>query len=537
MNDSSDIIVLFALIPLAAALVSSALVNQPWLSRAVGLVSFAACAGLGTYLLMGIHAEDGAVLVSYLGGWPPALGISLVFDAFSGLLLVTASVVAVGCYLHAFSTLEWQMERRYFHPLVQSLMFGVNLGLVTGDLFNLFVAFEVMLMASYALMCLGGGRSQLRQAYKYVLLNVLASNVFLIAAGMAYGMFGTLNLADMARIVHESQVTGEPLPTGFTVLGLTMAIVFGMKAAVFPLWFWLPDTYHIVPPAIVALFSGTLTKVGVYALARLLTLVFGQNPPDGGTPMEARELLILMLGVSAAFTMFYGVLGAVSQHGIRKILSIHVVSQIGYMIFAIAVMSGQALAGLALFIMHNMVVKSSLFLCGGIMERYGGSDDLDHLGGLLRRAPWLGVMFFVAAMSLVGLPPLSGFFGKVAIVLAGWEDHWWLVLFALATTPLTLLSMLKIWSYGFWNPMPAEVRAQPLPALRGLRSAYLGTGLLVVAALFLGLFAEPVYRMATIAGEQMAQPAPYIEAVLGPEALDTAGAAGGDGVAGVQAER
>lgn len=520
MNETTDIIVLFALIPLAAALISAGLVNQRWLSRAVGLASFAACAALGLTMLVRIHMAEGAILVSHLGGWRAPMGIPLIFDSFSGLLLVTASVVAVGCYLHSFSTLEARTERRYFHPLIQSLMFGVNLSLLTGDLFNLFVAFEIMLMASYALMCIGGTHKQLRQAYKYVLLNVIASTIFLLAAGMAYGMFGTLNLADMARIVHEAQVTGEDLPTGFAMLGVTLAVVFGMKAAIFPMWFWLPDTYYTIPTAISALFSGTLTKVGVYALARILSLVFTQNPPDGADPLPARDVLLIVLGVSAAFTMFYGVLGAVSQHNIRKILSIHVISQIGYMIFAIVVMTGHALAGLALFVIHNMVVKSSLFLCCGIMERHGGGDDLDQLGGLLKRAPWLAVMFFLAAMSLVGLPPLSGFFGKLVIVIAGWDGYWWLVLFALATTPLTLLSMLKIWSYGFWNPMPAAVREHPAPAAGGLRLAYAGTAMLVVVALFLGFGAEPVYRVALVAGEQMAHPAPYIEAVLGPEALE-----------------
>ncbi|MFP4145425.1 MAG: proton-conducting transporter membrane subunit [Phycisphaeraceae bacterium] len=529
---NSHLIILFIVIPLAASLLSVLLINQPRLSRAVGVVSFGSMLVLALGLLVAITRQGGAVLVSQMGGWSAPYGISVVFDSLSGLMLAAASAVALGSYIHSFGSVQPRIERRYFHPLVQALIVGVNLSFLTGDLFNLFVSFEVMLMASYALMCLGTSRKQLTQAYKYVLLNLLASTVFVMAAGMTYGMMGTLNIADLSRMTWEAKAAGEAMPTGFTALAVLLLMVFGLKGAFFPLWFWLPDTYHTMPIALGGLFAGMLTKVGVYAVARTFPLVFA-------VPDPARELVLWVLGISAGVTMFLGVLGAVSQNSVRQILSVHVISQIGYMIFAIAVgitltdatvggmaVGAFALAGCVFFIIHNMVVKCSLFLCCGLMENYAGSDALDRLGGLLRKDGLLAILFFIAAMSLVGLPPLSGFFGKLTIIQAGWaSEHWLLAVVGLATGVFTLLSMLKIWSYGFWSPTPEAMAEHRPPARAQFVSGYVGVGLLVAAALFLGLAAEPVYSVAYNAGRQLVDPTAYVQAVLGPEATAEMGIA------------
>ncbi len=505
----NNLVVLLCAIPLVAALLCIPLTRRPMLARGLGLASLLANLALALTLLLAIQPE--AILVNNLSGWPTAYAINLIFDNLSGLLITVAGVVALGAYIHAFSTLTPDVERRYFHPLFQMLVFGGNMCFLTGDLFNLFVAFEIALMASYALICIGATRIQMAQAYKYVVLNLLASTVFVMAAGMTYGLFGTLNIADISRIVHEIQASGDPMPTGFTALGVVLLFVFGAKGAFFPLWFWLPDTYYTCPISVAALFSGLLTKIGVYCIMRIFPLAFAAG--DGFASWT-----IWLLAVSAAFTMFYAVLGAVSQSGIRRILSIHIISQIGYMIFAIVVMSGYALAGCALFVVHNMVVKSSLFLCCGLMEKHRGTDHLDHLGGLLRKTPYLAILFFIAAMSLVGLPPLSGFFGKLVIIHAGWSDWWWLALFALATSPLTLLSMLKIWSYGFWNPEAQPLPGHTTPSPAQLRPAYIGTTLLVAVALFMGFGAQLVFDVAQTAGQQLEDPTAYINAVLGPTA-------------------
>ncbi|MEQ9461461.1 MAG: proton-conducting transporter membrane subunit [Phycisphaeraceae bacterium] len=513
--DLSNLIVLYCLVPLFAGLLSVALVNHQWPSRILGVISFATLfLGAVSTLCAIVPGQD--ILVSQMGGWAAPYGITLVFDSFSGMLIAAAAAVSLGAYIHSFSTLQPKVERRYFHPLIQMLIFGVNLSFLTGDLFNLFVAFEIMLMASYALLCLGASDQQLRHAYKYVLLNILASTVFLMGAGMVYGMLGTLNIADMARIVAEAQANGESLPVGFTAIGVLFLFVFGLKGAFFPLWFWLPDTYWTVPIAIGGLFGGLLTKVGVYTIARLFPLVFAQAPPIGVEASDMRVLIMALIAASAAFTMFLAVLGAVSQHHIRRILSIHVISQVGYMVFGIAVMTGQALAGCAFYMIQHMVVKCSLFLCCGLMEKHSGTDDLDKLGSLLKRDKWLGVLFFVAAMSLVGLPPLSGFFGKMVIIQSGWSAGlWWLAIIGLLTGALTLLSMLKIWSYGFWNPGPSP-EAEPAAVVRSSNHfAYIGTVMLVTMALFLGFGAPVAYEAAFVAGEQLYNPTAYVEAVLG----------------------
>ena len=534
-----DWIVLFTVIPLVAGLLGVAAINRPRIARAIGITSLCSTLAMAVILLIfpvggagGVGGGEGGgggggVLVTNLGGWPAPYGITLIFDSFSGLLLATASAVALGAYIHSFTTIGPDLERRYYHPLMQLLMFGVNLSFLTGDLFNLFVAFEIMLMASYALLCLGASRLQMSQAYKYVLLNLLASTVFVMTAGMVYGMTGTLNMADLARLVRVWQATGQGQPAGFSVLAVLLLLVFGLKGAFFPLWFWLPDTYYTAPISIAGLFGGMLTKVGVYAVARTFLLIFGVG--------EAGAVVAPLVAIAAAFTMFLAVLGAVSQHEVRRILSIHVISQVGYMVFGIAVgltfnetlldtgagkfsVAAFAMAGCVFYMIQHMVVKCALFLCCGLIEKHTGTDDLDRIGGLLRRDVLLAILFFIAAMSLVGLPPLSGFFGKMPIIRAGFADYWWLSIIGLLTGALTLLSMLKIWSYAFWSPTPQPdpVRLPP-DAVRRQRSGYVGIGLLVLAALALGPGAEPVYRVALTAGDQLVHPEPYIEAVLGRE--------------------
>ncbi len=505
-------IVLFVVIPMATGLLNLIFVKNQRLTRVLGTLSLVTTSILAVGLLASIR-QDGGVHTSQMGDWPAPFGITIVFDSLSGLLLAASSIVALGCYVHSFAMLDPVIERRYFHPLIQLLMMGVNLSFLTGDLFNLFVAFEIMLMASYALLTIGGSRLQMQQAYKYVLLNLVGSTVFVISAGLMYGMMGTLNMADLARIVAEHKAAGEALPSGFVAVAMMLVFVFGLKGAMFPLWFWLPDTYYTVPISIGALFGGMLTKVGMYSLARTVPLFLAVG--------EHRPLIQGIIAVAAVFTMFLGVLGAVSRHNVRKILSIHVISQVGYMVFGIAVLSGHALAGCVFYMIQHMVVKSALFLCCGMMERYAGSDDLNKIGGLLKRDWLLATIFIIAAFSLVGLPPLSGFFGKMVIIQAGWvEGFWYLSIFGLLTGVLTLLSMLKIWSYGFWGTPKGDHVNVPegSPRIRSLRPAYAGAAFLVVVALGLGFGAQPVYEIAFHAGEQLEDPHAYIEAVLGPEA-------------------
>jgi multicomponent Na+:H+ antiporter subunit D len=361
------------------------------------------------------------------------------------------------------------------------------------------------------LLALGGERAQMEGAIKYVTLNLIASALFLAAVGIIYGLTGTLNMADIS--VRLGQVEHPRLATTSSMLFL---VAFGVKAAVFPLFFWLPASYHTPPVAVSAVFSGLLTKVGVYALIRVFTLMFVQEP--GFT-----HSLILVI---AALTMITGVLGAVAQNEFRRILSFHIVSQIGYMILGLGLFTRLALAGSVFYIVHHIIVKTNLFLVSGVAARLGGSYELKQLGGLYRAYPLVATLFFIPAMSLAGMPPLSGFFAKLALVRAGLEVEEYLAVgVALAVGLFTLFSMTKIWGEAFWKDTaeastdaPATEAALPATANSspaGLRVLLAPIVALALVTLWLGLWGEPMFRLALRAADQLLDPAAYVTAVLG----------------------
>jgi len=530
----NHLIILFVILPMLTGIVTMFIHKQRKLQRVIGVGALLVNVCLALWALSTVtngatafyatgEANAQHILVSQMGNWPAPFGISVVVDPLAAIMLGIESIVCLAVFIYCICQFNEQHEGGYFHPLYHLLVFGVQWSFITGDVFNLFVAFEIMLMASYAMFVVGAGRSQMRQAYKYVLLNLVASMLFVTCCGLLYGQLGTLNMADIARITLTGQLPATAIPTIAMLL-----LVFGGKSAIFPLWYWLPDTYHTLPPAIGGLFAGLLTKVGAYVLIRVFIMMFG-------TSEAVSDVLVPVLIVSAIVTMFLGVLGAVSMHTVRSILSIHIISQVGYMIMGIALGMGAvvglaqgqidgkiaAVAGAIFFIIHNMVVKCCLFLCGGLMKQHAGSDDLDRIGGLLKRSPWLAALFMIAALSLAGLPPLSGFFGKWVLIREGWAgEHYTLTTFAIMTSLLTLLSMVKIWSYGFWSP--DEGRHADQPAFEAdVRGGMVAVSLLVVVALTMGLGANLYFNATQLAARSLVQPAPYINAVLGEGHLQT----------------
>jgi multicomponent Na+:H+ antiporter subunit D len=465
-----------------------------------------------------------------MGGWPAPFGITIVFDGISGALLVTTQLVALAALIYASGSLSPLTERRWFHPLAHLLVMGVNYSFLTGDLFNLFVAFEVMLMSSYALLCAGGSRRQMTQAYKYVMLNLIASGFFVLGAGLVYGMMGTLNYADLARVVAASGAPGgEPLPAAFPAVATMLLFVFALKAAVFPLWFWLPDTYHTTPIPVAALFGGLLTKVGVYAMLRLMPMVFAAPAVRDETP------LVLILTVAAGTTMVLGALCALAMRSVRRVIAMLLVSHIGFPLMGIALMAPAALAGALFYSVQSMLTVAAMFICCGIVERLTGTDDMDRLGGLHRRAPWLSALFLIAAMSTVGLPPLSGFYGKLAILqtaldpeleaaFGGAAGHVWTILSValIVTSALTLIVLAKVYARVFWVSPEGEVATQSRLAFpgrtSGLRAAYVSAALLVSASVGVGLAPEPLLSTTAAATAELNEPRGYVTAVLGDEA-------------------
>lgn len=471
------------------------------LQRIVNLV------GTGALLIVALtilaQVRRGGPLVLAFGGWPAPFGIVFVADLFSAIMVVLTGIIGVATASYSLATIDAQRERFGYVPLFQILLMGVCGAFLTGDLFNLYVWFEVLLIASFVLLTLGGERGQLEGGIKYVTLNLLSSALFLAAAGMIYAEAGTLNLAQLHTRLHLFQ------PGLVTALAMLLLVAFGIKAALFPLFFWLPASYHTPPVATAALFAGLLTKVGVYALIRVFTLLFMAN---GG----AMHTLLLAL---AGLTMLSGVLGALVQHDLRRVLAFLLVSHMGYMVMGLGLFTPLALAGTILYLMHHMLVKTSLFLLSGMVQRLSGSYDLRRSGGLYARYPAIALLFLLAALALVGIPPLSGFLAKLALVRAGLEaEHYIIVAIALLVSLLTLLALAHVWHTIFWKAAPADAPALPEGGLNAL-SIHLGmmvvpTAALLALVVLIGVLAGPLSELAYAAAEQL-NPSIYTTVVLG----------------------
>ncbi len=486
-------------IPLATAVLSILAAGRLRIVRTLSIAGAAAHV-VSAVMLIDVVARGGIVAVQ-AGGWPAPFGITLVADMLSALLLCVGSVMGLAIAGFAIASVGSAREMFGFHPMLHLLMLGVSGAFLTGDLFNLYVWYEVMLMSSFVLLTLGGTRLQLAGGVNYVVINLLSSLLFLAAAGMLYGAAGSLNMADVAG----KWETG-PQPAVKPVLAFLLFASFGIKAALVPLHCWLPASYHTPPVAVTALFSALLTKVGVYSILRTFTLLF---------PEELARVQGILL-VVAGLTMLVGVLGAVAQMDVRRLLAFHIVSQIGYLLFGLAVFTPLALAGTVYFFIHVILAKSSLFLVAGILERHRGTYSLKKLGGSAVSAPLLSAAFLIGALSLAGLPPTSGFWAKLLLVLAGLEAGQWLaVAVALVTSLLTLFSMIKIWNEAFWKPAP-EGEPLPPPAPASVRITMAAPlGILSVLLLSAGLTAGPLLEAAFTAADQLTNTAPYIEAVLG----------------------
>jgi multicomponent Na+:H+ antiporter subunit D len=497
---SGNLAVLPVILPLATAIVLLALGRASLLRRWIAGTSVAA----QTVLAIGLVAatQGASPFVLALGGWVAPFGIVLVVDALAAIMLALGAVTTFATLLFGFAELPVSREHPLRLPLVQFLVVGINLAFCTADLFNLFVAFEVMLIASYALLTLEADDWDIKQAFPYLALNLIGSTLFLAAAGLAYSIFGSLNFAEIAR---QADLAGDDPRT--MLVALILMIVFALKAGVFPLYYWLPNSYPILPSPVAALYAGMLTKVGVYVLLR----VFGQVFPPSLTGVHT------LLAWLAGATMIFGVLGAVSRNFVRGILSWHILSQIGYMVLAIGLFTEWALAAAILYIIHHIIVKATLFLVGGTIVVLNGTDNLDRTGGLWAVAPALGIAFLLQALSLAGIPPLSGFWGKYLIILEGVKQgEWVLVAAALVAGILTLFSMLKIWNGAFWKDAKAadsvklsDRRWRPMTAVcLGMTALSLGIGL--GAEFFLSLSEE--------AARQLTDRAAYVQTVLGARA-------------------
>ncbi|MEL7130997.1 MAG: Na+/H+ antiporter subunit D [Pseudomonadota bacterium] len=480
-----------------------------FLTRASGVGRWFSVAGnavlLAAAVLLLARVLNQQVIAAQMGNWAAPFGITLVADYLSAVMVVITAITALAVSVYALTDIDNRKEHLGYHALFNILIGGVIGAFLTGDLFNLYVWFEVMLISSFGLLVLGGKKEQIDGGIKYVTLNLISTILFLSGIGLLYGITGTLNMADIARSLPEVENQGL-----VTVIAMMFMVAFGVKAAVFPLFFWLPASYHTPAFSVSAVFAGLLTKVGVYALIRMFTLVF-----DADIGFTHTVLLWI-----AALTMITGVLGAAAQNDIRKILSFHIVSQIGYMIMGLALFTPLAMAGAVFYLVHHIVVKANLFLIAGVAERTAGSTDLNRIGGLYKSAPLLAVLFFVPAFSLAGFPPLSGFWAKYVLVAAALEDSAWIIAaVALLVGLLTIFSMTKIWAEAFWKPHPDGLEPD-LTTLspKAKRHLLLPIAGLAIMTLVIGFYPQPFVAFAEAAAAQLLDPTDYMTTVLGEDA-------------------
>ncbi|MGW4038847.1 Na+/H+ antiporter subunit D [Streptomyces sp. NPDC004778] len=391
-----------------------------------------------------IAADRQGPLSVDLGDFAPPLGITLVADRLSGLMLTVSSAVTLCVLVYSLGQGMTDRDKEtplaVFHPAYLILVAGVSCTFLAGDLVNLFVSFEIMLVASFVLLTLGGTGPRMRAGSTYVIISLFSSMVFLIAIAMTYAALGTVNFAQLAERLPDLSLGVQ------TLIQAMLLTVFAIKAAVFPLAAWLPDSYPTAPAPVTAVFAGLLTKVGVYCMMRTETLLFPGN-----------RIGDLLMAVALA-SMVIGILGAVAQTDLKRLLSFTLISHIGFMIFGIGLATREAYGGAIVYVVHHITVQTTLFLVAGLIERRGGTTELTRLGGLAKAAPILALLFFVPAMNLAGIPPLSGFIGKLGLMRAGVADGsawaWILVAGSVVTSLLTLYVTAKVWNLAFWRAAP-----------------------------------------------------------------------------------
>jgi multicomponent Na+:H+ antiporter subunit D len=490
----NNVVILPILIPLITGMILVIFRKNIPFQRLLSILAILAMGVVAVFLMVQVRTEG--IQTLQLGGWKAPFGISMVADMFSALLLLATSIVAFCCLFYAFRSIGKEREMHYFYPLVLFLITGVNGSFLTGDLFNLYVCFEVMLISSYVLISLGGTKIQLRESVKYILVNIISSFLFLVAIAYLYAITGTLNLAHLSVRVAEAGQGGL-----LTTVAILFLIVFSLKAALF-LFFWLPGSYSAPPTAIAALFAAILTKVGIYAIFRMFTLVFYHEP----------QITHLVIGILGALTMVLGAIGAVAYWDIKKILAYNVMIGVGFIIAGLASNTSEGMTGSIYYLLHDIILKALIFLLGGTMIRLTGTSKLKEISGLIRTHPYLGWMFFIAALSLSGIPPLSGFLGKVFVTQGTFEaGYYWLGAIGLITSLMILYSVMKIFMNGFWGETYLSEEMEK-GTTKGLMFPM---GFLTVITVALGLGAEGVHAYVEIAVEGLMDPNLYIEAVLG----------------------
>ncbi len=481
--------------------------RQPW-RRGISLGS--ALLGLITAISYLMIANTGQVTVYQLGEWSAPFGIVLVLDRLAAFMLVLTYALAVPVIWYASD--NWDTRGRYFHTMFHFLLMGITGAFLTGDLFNLFVFFEILLMASYVLLLHGQGRPRFQLGIHYVTINLLASALFLIGLGMIYGSVGSLNMADVSRLIatldsdqHKLAIAG----------GLLLFVVFGIKAAMLPVGFWLPKTYAVASTPVAAIFT-IMTKVGIYAILRVNGTVF-----DDAMAQSIFKNCLLMIGL---ITSFYGVIGAIAAERLRRFVGFMVLSSIGTLLIAIAMLNTQAWSAALYYLVHSTLIAAAFYLfCGWITAQRGSFKDHLKVAPKIKQEKAAAFTYFTIALMMAGLPPFSGFLGKVFILQATAETPYqgWIIAVILIVSLLSIIAFTRVGFILFWRASPPEenpkesayIAYQSLPDTAPHRNDKV-IYILLIGLMSYVVFAAPIQRYTTSTAQQIQNHALYQQAIL-----------------------
>lgn len=438
------------------------------------------------------------------GSWEAPFGITFIADTFAITMVLLTSIAGLAVSIFSSGSVIGDRLRFGYFPIFHFLLLGLTGAFLTGDIFNLYVWFEIIIISSFVLITIGGEKAQLEGAVKYFTLNFLASMIFLTAIAVLYGLTGSLNMADLANKVAavENRALVE-------ITAILFLIGFGIKSAVFPLYFWLPASYHTPPSAVSAIFGGLLTKVGVYALIRVFTLIFV------GDAFLDQILLVL-----AIFTLFSGALGALVQNNIRKVFSYLIICHIGYMIIGLGMFTEVAIAGAIFYLVHDILVKTNLFMISGLIYRIKGSNSMRALGGFYANYPKLSLLMFIPLFSLVGIPPLSGFWPKISLITASFETgSYWSLAAIIFASFITLVVIAKLWAEVFWKDaqeIPVRPKFRYYHKIKNIKRIQIVVPIvfLSLVTLYVGFGAEHIQTLATRISSELMNNQQYIDAVL-----------------------
>lgn len=509
-------IILPVLLPaLLAPLIGFVMRHDMTLARAASVTGTVLL--LATALGLTVMAADGTTHVYRLGDWPAPFGIVLVLDRLSALMVLLTALLALIVVIHSIAT-GWDARGRHFHALFHFLLMGICGAFLTGDVFNLFVFFEVLLIASYGLMIHSGGRERMRAGLQYVVMNLAGSTLFLFALGTLYASTGTLNIADLAVRIPEIPVEEAAL---VRVAVMLLLIVFAVKAALFPVQFWLPATYANAPAPVAAMFA-IMTKVGAYAILRIHTTAFGPGIP--GTEGMADVWLF----AAAIVTIAIGAFGVLSAKRLMPLIAFSVVGSMGTLMVAVAAFSPDATSAALYYMVHSTFAAACLFLIADLVVSQRGSDTLTPAPATVQNGLF-AALFFAAAIGMAGMPPLSGFLGKLLVLDAMRDPSTmvWAWSAILAGSLLTIVGFARAGSALFWKstsltaPIPntdaitVADEAPPPPRATALQIAPTMAALAVLACL--AIFAGPVSAYLQDTSTQLFDRAGYVAAVLNPD--------------------